>query len=276
MSVLDDVVLFACGGGANRIVADSRISDHIRIIPINPREAAISGEPDLAPPIASGNPDAIRSSLDGIRVAFMLAMLGGASGTGMLLETARVAKECGCRVVSIVGIPMQFEHERRERAMDAIREAVVVSDRMLLMDMGTVVELNVEANDPKFDAFFRISAHSLGFAVANLAEIVEGPFFSTFTERVYTFAYVTDIDPANAVRRALNATAFPTDPAYGKAVVTVSSGFGKAQTEQIFHTVVSNTGIIPDIVKREDREDTKVVVFLPARITPSSPRVSRS
>ena len=54
----------------------------------------------------------------------------------------------------------------------------------------------------------------------------------------------------------------------------MSSGFGTAQLEQIFHTVVSNTGIIPDIVKRDDREDTKVLVFLPVRLT--SPRASRS
>ena len=56
--------------------------------------------------------------------------------------------------------------------------------------------------------------------------------------------------------------------------LSVSSGFGTAQLEQIFHTVVSNTGIIPDIVKRDDREDTKVLVFLPVRLT--SPRASRS
>ena len=74
--------------------------------------------------------------------------------------------------------------------------------------------------------------------------------------------------------RALGATVFPTDPAYGKAIVTVSSGFGTAQLEQIFNTVVSNTGIIPEIVKRDDKEDTKVLVFLPVRLAPS-PRASR-
>ena len=138
-----------------------------------------------------------------------------------------------------------------------------------------VLKLRKDANsEMKFDAFFRASAHALGFALRNLAHMIDGPFFSTFAEKIYTFSYVNDLDPAEAVQRALGATVFPTDPAYGKLIVTVSSGFGTAQLEQIFHTVVSNTGIIPDIVKRDDREDTKVLVFLPVRLT--SPRASRS
>ena len=45
----------------------------------------------------------------------------------------------------------------------------------------------------------------------------------------------------------------------------VSSGFGTAQMESIFNTVVSMTGIVPDIVKREDGDDTKVLTFLPVQ-----------
>ena len=58
---------------------------------------------------------------------------------------------------------------------------------------------------------------------------------------------------------------FPVDPAFGKSVVMVSSGFGTAQMESIFNTVVSMTGIVPDIVKREDGDDTKVLTFLPVQ-----------
>ena len=45
----------------------------------------------------------------------------------------------------------------------------------------------------------------------------------------------------------------------------VSSGFGTAQIESIYNTVVSMTGIIPDIVKREDADDTRVLTFIPVQ-----------
>lgn len=269
---MDDAVLFVCGGGASRIVSDARI-DNIPMEFVNPGRAS---DPTFSGPIASGDERAIGERLVGVRVVFAFAMLGGSSGTDMLQAVARVAKAAGCKVVAIAGIPMEFEHERRARAMDALHVILGQVDRTLLMDVGTVLDIRMDENsETKFDAFFRASAFASGFALRNLAYMVDGPFFSTFPERAYTFAYVNDIDPAHAVDRALGATVFPTDPAYGKAIVTVSSGFGTAQLEQIFNAVVSNTGIIPEIVKRDDREDTKVLVFLPVRLAPS-PRASRS
>lgn len=271
---MDDAVLFACGGGACHVLTDYSI-DNIPVEFVNPGEASDDADSPFSGPIASGRREAIGSRLQGVRVAFVFAILGGTSGTEMMMTTSEVAKSCGCKVVAIAGIPMEFEHERRTRALDSLDGVRALADRTLLMDVGTVLKLRKDANsEMKFDAFFRASAHALGFALRNLAHMIDGPFFSTFAEKIYTFSYVNDLDPAEAVQRALGATVFPTDPAYGKLIVTVSSGFGTAQLEQIFHTVVSNTGIIPDIVKRDDREDTKVLVFLPVRLT--SPRASRS
>ena len=125
-----------------------------------------------------------------------------------------------------------------------------------------------------------MASRSIVFAVDNLAHMMEGPFFSTFPKKIYTFAYTNDLDPSKAVTRAMDSTMFETSPDFGKMIVLVSSGFGTAQTESIYYTLVSSgfgtaqtesiyytivsmTGIVPDIVKRDDREDTKVLVFLP-------------
>jgi len=45
----------------------------------------------------------------------------------------------------------------------------------------------------------------------------------------------------------------------------VSSNFGTAELESIMSTVAEKTGIIPDIVRRDDAEDTKVLTFLPVQ-----------
>lgn len=270
MRDLDDAVLFACGGAACRTVSGTGF-DRVCAFLMNPREAA-AGNPAYQSPMGRGEEGAIEEAVQGSRVVFVYAMLGGDSGTAMMDRVIQCARQAGCRTVSIAGVPWSSEVERRERAIAAVKRIEGAADRLFLMDMDTVVKLNWDA---KADPSFRIMARTASFAIDNLAAIVDGPFFSTFPEKAYTFAYVNDIDPAQAVERALGATVFPTDPVYGKAIVTVSSGFGTAQTEQIYNAVVSNTGIIPDIVKRDDREDTKVLVFLPVRLAPS-PTASRS
>lgn len=166
----------------------------------------------------------------------------------------------GCRVVSVVGLPMAFETERRKRAMAVLPQVLDYSDRVFILDMGSI---NRIYPDVKFIHILRMASRSIVFAVDNLAHMMEGPFFSTFPKKIYTFAYTNDLDPSKAVTRAMDSTMFETSPDFGKMIVLVSSGFGTAQTESIYYTIVSMTGIVPDIVKRDDREDTKVLVFLP-------------
>ncbi len=270
---MDDAVLFACGTGANTILTRHPVHT-VPVLTVDPLEASLSDDPMYANPIAHGDPGAMEERLRGVRVSMAFAMLGSKSGTESLLTVADCARNSGCKVISIVGIPWEAEPDHRDKAMQVLGDVLERSDRTFLMDVQTIAELRVEEMDPNPYSFFKTSEYALGFAIRILAGMTDGPFFSTLPEKAYTFSYVNDIDPAEAVQRALGATVFPTDPAYGKLIVTVSSGFGTAQIEQIFHTVVSNTGIIPDIVKRDDREDTKVLVFLPVRLT--SPRASRS
>ncbi len=248
---------------------------HILELPVV-RVKARSESDVLTTPLASGNPDAVRKRIKGLRVVFLFAVVGGEYGTDRMLDIARISREEGCKVVSIVGIPMGFEPDRRKRAFDCLDILVDSSDRTILFDMDTVLKLTSGGLDLKIDAIFRISALATSYAVNCLAHLVEGPFFSTFPEKVYTFSYQADIDPAVAVENALESSTFPTDPAVGKVIIFVSSAFGPAQMESIFETVVSNTGITPDIIKRDDREDTRVAVFLPVDLSPVSPRVSRS
>lgn len=271
---MDDILIVGCGGAGCTILRDmedaicvpvvyidSNCKSSIQMVPDD--ISGCFGDTSLATTIALDNTDAIRESMAGHRVVMVFSILGGGTGTGMMPVIIRCARECGCRVVSVVGIPMVFEEDRRERALRALPDIVSISDRMLILDIESAQRMNP---DVKFRNILMMVARSIAFSVHNLAYVMNGPFFSTFSEKVYTFAYVSDMDPANAVRHATEASMFETDPAYGKTVVMVSSGFGIAEMESIYETVVGMTGIIPDIVKREDMEDTKVLVFLPVRL----------
>jgi cell division GTPase FtsZ len=169
------------------------------------------------------------------------------------------ARECGCKVVSISGIPMIFEATRREKAMEALPEIIAMSDRSFILDVET---LNILYPSIKFRNVLEVYSRTVAFALQNMYRTMEGPFFSMFSQRVYTFAYASDIEPVIAVSKAMENPMVETDPSAGKLILYVSSSFGTAEKESMTDAIVSMSGILPEIVKREDREDTKVLLFL--------------
>ena len=271
--MFDDLVLVVCGGAAVRIVRDNR-----RNIPLEPlyidsndKNSSLDlvsegedcrGDEDLSFMFALDNADAIRSVLEGKRIAFIFSMLGGGAGTGMVPVLINLAQSCGCRAVCILGLPWQLEPDRRRKAVEALGEEMMDADRLLLLDIDMIPKIYP---DVRLDIIMTQISHSVSFAIANLADMADGPFFSTFSQKMYTFAYTSDMDPDAAVEKAMDATMFETDPTEGKVIVTVSSGFGDSECEMVFDKIVSMSGIIPEIVKRTDAEDTKVLVFIPVK-----------
>lgn len=270
---MGDVMLFVCGGGARAVLSDATEAPDIPTvlmnsnsnssIPMVPEDMpGAFGDQFLAYSLALDSSDAIRERLEGVRIVILFSMLGGGSGIGMPLGISEIAHDMGCKVVSVVGVPLIFERERRSKAMAVLPQVLEYSDRVFILDMESI---NRNYPDVKFKHVLRMASRSIVFAVNNLAHIMEGPFFSTFPKKIYTFAYTSDTDPSAAVTRATGSTMFETSPDFGKMIVLVSSGFGMAEMESIYNTIVNMTGIIPDIVRRDDREDTKVLVFLPVQ-----------
>lgn len=217
------------------------------------------GDQYLASTIAFENIDRIREIFTGKRVAMVFSVLGGGTGTGMMPVVMGCARECGCKVVSISGIPMMFEATRREKAMEALPEIIAMSDRSFILDVET---LNILYPSIKFRNVLEVYSRTVAFALQNMYRTMEGPFFSMFSQRVYTFAYASDIEPVIAVSKAMENPMVETDPSAGKLILYVSSSFGTAEKESMTDAIVSMSGILPEIVKREDREDTKVLLFL--------------
>ncbi len=267
---MDDVVLVVCGGGASSVIENAEGKMDIPTFFINSSaRSSIQMVPDdvegcfgdqyLASTIAFENIDRIREIFTGKRVAMVFSVLGGGTGTGMMPVVMGCARECGCKVVSISGIPMIFEATRREKAMEALPEIIAMSDRSFILDVET---LNILYPSIKFRNVLEVYSRTVAFALQNMYRTMEGPFFSMFSQRVYTFAYASDIEPVIAVSKAMENPMVETDPSAGKLILYVSSSFGTAEKESMTDAIVSMSGILPEIVKREDREDTKVLLFL--------------
>ena len=267
---MDDVVLVVCGGGASSVIENAEGKMDIPTFFINSSaRSSIQMVPDdvegcfgdqyLASTIAFENIDRIREIFTGKRVAMVFSVLGGGTGTGMMPVVMGCARECGCKVVSISGIPMMFEVTRREKAMEALPEIIAMSDRSFILDVET---LNILYPSIKFRNVLEVYSRTVAFALQNMYRTMEGPFFSMFSQRVYTFAYASDIEPVIAVSKAMENPMVETDPSAGKLILYVSFSFGTAEKESMTDAIVSMSGILPEIVKREDREDTKVLLFL--------------
>lgn len=269
-----DLLLVVCGGAAAKIVGES--GDKIDIdkifvdsnvdnstVPLVSDDRDYRGDADLSFTLALDNADAIKKGMKGKRLVFIFSMLGGGAGTGMVPAIIGMAKQCGCLTSCILGIPWSLESERREKALEALWENVKMADRTLVLDADTIPKIYP---DIRLHNIMTQVANTLVFTMNCLADMANGPFFSTFSQRMYTFAYTSDLDPEIAVDRALGASMFKTDPTTGKVIVTVSSRFGLSECEVVLDKIVSLSGIMPDIVKREDSEDTKVLVFLPVEI----------
>ena len=267
---MDDVVMVACGGGAFRIVdcAGSRItipkviinSNENSVIPLVPEGVrGCFGDTHLAETLLEDNIGSLSDFFKGRRIAIIFTVLGGGTGNGMMPTIIQCARSSGCSVVSLVGIPMSFEKDRRDRALELLPGLVELSDRMFVMDLEILNRLFPRI---KFRNGLEVHARTVAFALENMYRLMNGPFFSTFSQRIYTFAYASDLDPLTAVTKAMESPMVETDPSEGKLILFVSSGFGTAEEESIIQDVVSISGILPEIIRREDLEDTKLLMIL--------------
>ena len=260
-----DAILLVCGGGARHILGDEDLG----------AERISMDKGELEPPVMNDGVhleegqafalafdwrEEILGMMAGKRIVISFAMLGGGTGAGMIPMLAECARDAGCSFVSVIGMP--FEPDRRYSAFESLSEIRKASDRLFVFDTLSITRLHPNA---KMRHALNIMASTVHMTIRSLTAMVDGPFFSTFTKDAYTVAYTTALYPSDAVSRVVEASLFKPDPDRGRFVVMVSSNFGTAELESIMSTVAEKTGIIPDIVRRDDAEDTKVLTFLPVQ-----------
>ncbi len=264
-----DVLIVACGGAGCRIFAESEPVLEYPVLLINsngssgiplapPDMQGCRGDVELAFSIAFENMGSIKEALRGYRSAVVFSMLGGGTGTGMVPVILDCAKECGCRTISVIGLPMSFESDRRSRAQKVLSRVSDSSDRMYLLDGDAILRMCPDAKAP---SIFKMVSHSIIFTVKCIADMLSGPFYSTFFDKIYTFAYVSELNPITAIEKAVDSSVPAVVDPVGRIVVAVSSELGAAESDAIYDKVAAMTGVVPDIVRRNDREDTKIVVF---------------
>lgn len=92
------------------------------------------GDPELAKAAADEELPAIRALCQGETMVFILAGLGGGSGTGIAPVVARIAREAGASVFAFVTAPFDCEGSRRQQqALVGLHRLKTVADGVLCL-----------------------------------------------------------------------------------------------------------------------------------------------
>ncbi len=107
------------------------------------RGLGAGGDPELGFNAAHEATEELREMLQGARMVFVCAGLGGGTGSGAAPYVAQIARESGALVVAFATLPFAFEGKRRTaQAMEALGELQRVSDAVVCFEndrMGDIV-----------------------------------------------------------------------------------------------------------------------------------------
>ncbi|HEV7925909.1 MAG TPA: cell division protein FtsZ [Verrucomicrobiae bacterium] len=98
------------------------------------RGLGAGGDPELGRAAAEEDLEKIRAFCDGADVIFLLAGLGGGTGTGAAPVFARVAREKGALVLALVTLPFDFEGDRRQfQAQTGLQQLKANADAVICL-----------------------------------------------------------------------------------------------------------------------------------------------
>src|SRR5262249_28067608 len=107
------------------------------------RGLGAGGDPELGFNAARESADEIKEAIQGARMIFICAGLGGGTGSGAAPYLAQLAHETGALVIAFATLPFGFEGNRRGRqAAEALQELHRVADAVVCFEndrMGDIV-----------------------------------------------------------------------------------------------------------------------------------------
>jgi len=130
------------------------------------------GYPERGAEAARENLAQIKEELKGTNLVFLVAGLGGGSGTGAIPVFAQVARDAGALTIACVTIPFTIEMTRREKAREAIKALAEVCDSIVVIDNSKLRE--VAGNLPLKEALAVANA-LVGSFVKNLTDTITQP-----------------------------------------------------------------------------------------------------
>lgn len=138
------------------------------------RGLGAGGDPESGFNAAHESADEIRESLEGARMAFVCAGLGGGTGSGAAPVVAEMARASGALVLSFATLPFAFEGKRRAvQATEALAELQRVSDAVVCFENDRLGDITL----PKagIHQAFAVADTTISQSVRAIVNVVRRP-----------------------------------------------------------------------------------------------------
>ncbi|HIH45125.1 MAG TPA: cell division protein FtsZ [Candidatus Methanoperedenaceae archaeon] len=169
------------GMAGGRIIAANTDANHLAVQKADKfillgeklcRGYGCGGYPEKGADATRENYNDLKKELEGSNLLFIVAGLGGGTGTGAAPVVAEIAKELGTLSIACVTVPFDIEMSRRDRARDGIKALTESCDSVVVIDNSRLRE--VAGNLPLKDALAVANA-LVGAFVRNITETITQP-----------------------------------------------------------------------------------------------------
>jgi cell division protein FtsZ len=139
----------------HQALSSSPVQDKVLIGLSVTRGLGAGGDPELGRNAAEADREKIATVVKDCDLVFLLAGMGGGTGSGASPAVAEIAAESGALVIAFVTLPFSFEGGRRlKQAEDGLRALRQVCDAVIALPNDMLLQESVE-NESVLDSFAR-------------------------------------------------------------------------------------------------------------------------
>src|SRR6056297_2403799 len=130
------------------------------------------GEPRKGKEAAKESMVDLKKAVGGADMVFVLAGMGGGSGTGMAPIAAQIAKESGAVVIGVVTMPFESEKARVDKAEHGLQELRDVTDTCIVLDNNRLVDI---AGQLPIEQAFAVANELVSTMIKGIVETITIP-----------------------------------------------------------------------------------------------------
>jgi cell division protein FtsZ len=133
------------------------------------RGLGCGGYPERGEQALRENIEEVRKELEGAGIVFLVAGLGGGTGTGASCALAESLKNAGPLLIGVVTLPFQIERVRMETARKGIKRLLKACDTVVAIDNNKLVKVS---GDLPFEQALGVANELVGVFVKDVTETI--------------------------------------------------------------------------------------------------------
>ena len=136
------------------------------------RGLGAGGDPRIGREAAKESLTDLKKAVSGSDMVFVLAGMGGGTGTGAASIVAQIAKESGAVVIGVVTMPFESEKARIDKAEFGLQELREVTDTTIVIDNNRLVDI---AGQLPIEQAFAVANELVSSMVKGIVETITLP-----------------------------------------------------------------------------------------------------